>query len=77
MFTGFIMSFLIALSELLERARMNFKSDRKKSFKLILISFLVFSFPFALEAYFSLNPELGIKIEKMKKKSNAFSLTTT
>jgi len=60
-FTGFIMSFLIALSELLERARMNFKSDRKKSFKLILISFLVFSFPFALEAYFSLNPELGIK----------------
>ncbi len=60
-FTGFIVLFLIVLSELLERARMNFKSDRKKSFKLILISLLVFSFPFMLEVYFSLNPELGIK----------------
>ncbi|MFN3134109.1 MAG: hypothetical protein ACK44H_00905 [Candidatus Kryptonium sp.] len=61
-FAGFTMPFLIILSELLEKSLRNFKTNRKKSIKFILLSILIFFSPFVLEVYFSSNPELEIKV---------------
>ncbi|MEN3039824.1 MAG: hypothetical protein ABDI07_11890, partial [Candidatus Kryptonium sp.] len=59
---GFVIMILITMAEILKKSYENFKANRKKGTQFAIIAILVFLTLFLLENYFSVNPELGLKI---------------
>lgn len=61
-FVGFASVVLITMAEIVKKSYENFKANRKKGIQFALIAILILLSFFLLENYFSVNPELGLKV---------------